>query len=150
MKSFSDICMKCLNPQVKINKMINEHTVNYHPSPSELTSRIHPLIFLWTPRGFIFTPECFLNFLKPIFRTMVAEKFQIPGVKITGKCIFWVKKLNLFIFTYVPKQKSLPDSYHYYCRQEEVNHFPQKWFFIFPQQKGRKIMELKKWPKLNL
>ena len=37
----------------------------------------------------------------------------------------WVKKLNLFIFTYVPKQKSLPGYYHYHCRQEEVNHLPQ-------------------------
>ena len=26
---------KCLNPQVRINKMVNEHTVYYHPSPSE-------------------------------------------------------------------------------------------------------------------
>ena len=67
--------------------MVNEHTVDYHPSPSELTLRIHPLIFLWTPKGFIFSPEGFLNFFKPVFRTMVAEKFQIHGVKITGKCM---------------------------------------------------------------
>ena len=63
--------------------MVNEHTIDYHPSPSELTSRIHPLIFLWTPKGFISSPECFLDFFKPIFRNMVAEKFQKPGVKIT-------------------------------------------------------------------
>ena len=30
-----------LNPQVRINKMINEHNVDYHPNPLELTSRIH-------------------------------------------------------------------------------------------------------------
>ena len=65
--------------------MVNEHTVDYHPSPSELTSRIHPLIFLWAAKGFIFSPECFLNFFKPAFRTMVAEKFQIHGVEITEK-----------------------------------------------------------------
>ena len=60
MNFFSDICMKSLNPQVKINKMVNEHTVDYTPpSPSELTSRIHPLIFLWTPKEFIFSPEYF-------------------------------------------------------------------------------------------
>ena len=35
MKIFSDICMKYLNPQVRINKMVNEHNVDYHPSPSE-------------------------------------------------------------------------------------------------------------------
>ena len=67
MKFFSDICMKYLNPQVRINKMVNEHTVDYHPSPSELTSRIHPLIFLWTPKGFMFSPECFLNFFSNLY-----------------------------------------------------------------------------------
>ena len=51
---FSGICIKYLNPQVRINIMINEHTV---PSSSELSWRVHPLIFLWTPKGFIFSPE---------------------------------------------------------------------------------------------
>ena len=32
---------KYLNPQVRTNKMAEEHNVNYHPSPSEITSRIH-------------------------------------------------------------------------------------------------------------
>ena len=41
---------KYLNPQVKINKTKNKHTVSYHPSPSKLTLRIHPLIFPWTPK----------------------------------------------------------------------------------------------------
>ena len=49
-----------LNPQVRINKMVNKHTVNYHPSPSQLISRINPLIFLWTPNGFI-SQESFLR-----------------------------------------------------------------------------------------
>ena len=57
---------ECLNPQIRISKMVNEHTVDYHPSPSELTSRIHPLIFLWTPRGFI-SPEYLLNFFSNLF-----------------------------------------------------------------------------------
>ena len=35
-----------LNPQVRINKTVNKHTVNYDPSPSQLNSSIHPLIFL--------------------------------------------------------------------------------------------------------
>ena len=50
-----------LNPQLRINKMVNKHTVDYHPSPLPLTSRIHPLIFLWTPKGFI-SPIYFFNF----------------------------------------------------------------------------------------
>ena len=28
---------ECLNPQVRINKMANEHTIDYRPSLSELT-----------------------------------------------------------------------------------------------------------------
>ena len=53
-------------PQVKITQMVNEHTVDYHPSPSELTSRIYPLIFLWTPEGFI-PLEYFLNFFSNLY-----------------------------------------------------------------------------------
>ena len=71
---------ECLNLQVRNNKMVKKH--NYHTSPSEFTSRIHPLIFLWTPKVFI-SPEYFLIF----FFTMVAKKFQVHDVKITGKCI---------------------------------------------------------------
>ena len=31
--------------------MVNGHIVNYHPSLSKLTSRIHALLVLWTARG---------------------------------------------------------------------------------------------------
>ena len=74
-----------LNPQVRIKKMVNEHTVDYHPSPSQLISRIHPLIFLWTPKGFI-SPESFLNFflnlyippwLRKSFKFIVLRLLQI-------------------------------------------------------------------------
>ena len=57
---------ECLNPQVRINKMAKEHTVNYDPSPSEFISRTHRLIFLWTPKGFIF-PEFFMNFFSNLY-----------------------------------------------------------------------------------
>ena len=50
-----------LNPQVRINKIVNKHSVDYYSSLSQLTSRIHPLIFLWTSKGFI-SPESYLNF----------------------------------------------------------------------------------------
>ena len=77
-----------INPPVRDQQNgVNEHTVDYDPSSLELTSGIHHLIFLWTPKGFILSPECFLNFVKPAFRTMIAEKFQIHGLTITRKCI---------------------------------------------------------------
>ena len=43
---------ECLNNQVRIKKMMSEYTVDYHPISSELTSMIHPLIFLWTLKRF--------------------------------------------------------------------------------------------------
>ena len=56
----------CPNPQARINKMVNKLTVNYHPSPSQLIPRIHTLIFLRTPEGFIF-PKSFLNFFLNLY-----------------------------------------------------------------------------------
>ena len=47
-------------------QMLNEHVVNYNPSPSEFTSRIEPLIFLWIPKGFI-SPEYFFIFFSNLY-----------------------------------------------------------------------------------
>ena len=55
-----------LNPQARINKMVNKHTVDYHPSPSQLISRIHTLKDTWTRKGFI-SPESFLNFFLNLY-----------------------------------------------------------------------------------
>ena len=64
---------KYLNPQARINKMVNKYTVDYHPCLSQSISTIHTPIFLWTPKGFI-SPESFLNFFpKPQYSTMVVE-----------------------------------------------------------------------------
>ena len=75
-----------LNPKVRIKKIVNKYPVNYHhASLSQLISRIHPLIFLWTPKVFI-SPECFLNFflnlydpswLQKSFKFIVARLHQI-------------------------------------------------------------------------
>ena len=46
--------------------MVNKYTFDYHPSPSQFVSRIHPLIFPWTPKGFFF-PESFLNFFLNLY-----------------------------------------------------------------------------------
>ena len=37
-----------LNPQVRINKIANKHSVNYHCNSSGLTSIMHPPMFLQT------------------------------------------------------------------------------------------------------
>ena len=125
-----------LNPQVKISKMVNKHTVNYHPSPSQLISRIHTVMFPWTPKGFI-SPESFLNFflnlyippwLRKSFKFIVLRLLQIH---------LWVKKLNLFNFTHAPKQNSPPGFDHYppadgNCPFHQNSIF---WRYFFPSRK---------------
>ena len=57
--------------------MWNEDTDDYYHSPSELTSRIHPLIFLWIPismDSYFYLSRTFLEFfVKVVYPTMVAE-----------------------------------------------------------------------------
>ena len=87
-------------------------------------------------------------FLKPVFCTMVAEKFQIHGVKITEKCIC-ESKSSIYSFLLLSLSKSLPQVL-IITTQVRRKLTISLVFCIFPQQKGRRIMELKKWPKLNL
>ena len=97
-----------LNPQVRITKIVNEHTVDYHPSPSGLTSRIHPLKFL-----------CFYCF--SVFM------FQIYGVKITRKYICKSKKwICSFLLTLL--SKVLPQV-RITPKQKQITHFSRTDFF---------------------
>ena len=148
--------------------MGNEHTVDYHPSPSELTSRIHPLIFLWTPKGFISAEYFFLKsyfardvFLKILFCVILQgiqnlapalpESRRGPGqVSNLWFYDYWKRYLWgknwIFSFLLISPSKTLP--------QAEGNYpFPRKAFsenLFFPHQGGGRIMKRKKWPKLNL
>ena len=80
---------------------------------------------------------------------MVAEKFQIDSVKITGKFICETKK------THAPKQNSPPGFYHYHPGRKKSPIPPKQHFlkiYFLPSRKGwgGGIVELKKLPKLNL
>ena len=96
--------------------MINKHTVGYHPSSSQLTSRIHPL-------------RIFLEFFPiPVNSTMFVEMFQIYGVKITGKYIYESKNW-ICSFLVEPQAKLSPGFYHY--PQTEGNYlFPPEQRFL--------------------
>ena len=132
-----------------MNKMVNKHTADYHPIPSESTSRIHPLIFLWALRVFSLTNISWI-FCQTCISHHACRNFWIYGIIYYWKINLWAKKLNFFIFTHTPQA---------FCPQVFItttlgrrNTFPLNtafWKSIFPQQKGG-IMELKKWPKLNL
>ena len=117
-----------LNPQARINEMVNKHTVDYHPSPSQLISRIQTLTFIWTPKGII-SPESFLNFflnlhipswLHKNFKFIVLTLLQIH---------LRVKTLNLLIFTYVQNQNSAPGFYHYPPGRQKLS-IPTKQRFL--------------------
>ena len=58
-----------LNPQVRFNKMVNDHSVNYHPNLSGLISQIDPLKFLWIHYRFISLQNICWVFLKPVYPT---------------------------------------------------------------------------------
>ena len=136
-----------LNPQLRINKMVNKHTVDYHPSPLPLTSRIHPLIFLWTPKGFI-SPESFLNFFLNLYiPPWLWKSFKVIVLRLLQ---YICESKNWIIFNHVPKQNSLPGFYHYPPGRRELPIPPEQRFLkiLFPEEKGERIMELKKIPKL--
>ena len=87
----------------RINKMVNKHTVDYHPSPSEFTSRINLLIFLWTPKGFI-SPEHFWNFfsnlyipswLQKSFKFMVLRLLENTFVSQKIESVYWWPQAKL-------------------------------------------------------
>ena len=99
-----------LNPLVKINKMVNKDTVDYYPSSSKLISRIHPLIFLWTPKGSI-SPKSFLNFFLNLYIPPCLQKrfkFIVLIFLAKGKKVESV----LFYFTHFPKQ-NFPTGFYY-------------------------------------
>ena len=137
-----------LNPQLRINKMVNKHTVDYHPSRLPLTSRIHPLIFLWTPKR-VYLSRIFLQFfLIPVYPAMVAEKFKFMVLRLLANG-FASQKIESVRFCLCHQAKLSP-------KFLSLRTYPYSifWRSTFSPAvmggggKGR-IMELKKSPKLN-
>ena len=99
----------------------------------------------------VYLSRIFLEFFpKPVYSTMVVEKFQSYSVKIIAIHL-WVKKLNLFIFNHAPKQNS-PRFLSLSSRQTGIAHSSRTSFFegifFFWGERGERIMELKELPKL--
>ena len=79
-----------LNPQVRINKMVNKHIVNYHLSPLQLISRIHSLIFL-SYMLLSLPPQAEGNY--PFLQNRVFSRSIFPQQKRGGGRIMALKKL---------------------------------------------------------
>ena len=94
------------------------------------------IIFLWTPKGFI-SPESFLNFLLNLYiLPWFRKSFKFIVLSIL-QIHLWVKKLNLFSFTYAPKQDSPPGFYHHPPGRWKLPIPPEQNFLkvFFPEQK---------------
>ena len=134
-----------LNTQVRINKMINKHTVNYHPSPSQWISRIHPLIFLWTPKGFI-SPESFLNFFLNLYiPPWLRKSFKFIVLRLLANT-FVSQKIESAHFYSCFQAKFSPGFYHYHPGRRNFSFLLNSvfWRSFFPQQnRGRELWRLK-------
>ena len=140
-----------LNPQVRINKMLNKHAVDYHPSPSQLISRIHPLIFLWTPKGFI-SPECILNFFLNLYNPPWLQKsFKFYSIKITANT-FVSQKTESVHFYSCPQAKLSPRFFTLSSWQTGIAHSSRT---VFPKdifswvRKGGEDYGVEKINKIN-
>ena len=110
---FSDICTECLNPQVRVNKMANI----LPPQFLKLTSKAHPLIFLWTRKGFEFPSEFSLNFFSNLYMApRLRKSFNFMVLGLLKKMHLWVKKifpsntLSQLLTIITPGRRKLPIS----------------------------------------
>ena len=126
--------------------MVNKHTVDYHPSPSQLISRIHTHISM-DSLG-VYLSRIFLEFFpKPVYSTMV-KSFKFIVLRLL-EIYLWVKKL--FISTHAPKQNSPPGLYHYPPGRRELPIPPKQRFvkIFFPEGKDGDDYGLEKNTKMN-
>ena len=139
-----------LNPQVRINKMVNKYSVDYQPNPSQLIWRIHRLMFPWTPKGFI-SPESFLNlFLNLYIPPWLQKSFKFIALRFL-QIYLWVKKLNLFIFTHASEQNFPPGFYHYPQADRNCSFLSNSifWRYSFLRRKGGKDYGVENTTKIN-
>ena len=135
-----------LNSEVRINKMVNKHTFDYHPSPSQLTLRIYPLIFLWTPKGFI-SPESFLNFFLNLYiPPWLRKSFKFIVLRLLANT-FVSQKIESAHFYSCSQAKLPPGFFHYPQWQKEITHFPRTAFsedLFFPQEEDHGVEKITK------
>ena len=125
--------------------MVNKHTVDYHPSPSELTSRIHPLIFLWTLKKFL-SPEYFLNFFSNLYiPPWLRKSFKFMVLRLLENTFVSEKLESVYFYSY-PQAKLSPWSLSSPLQAEENYPFPPNSAClksVFPKQKVGRVMDLK-------
>ena len=115
--------------------MVNEYTVDYHYSPSGFTSRIYPLIFLWTPKG-LMSPEYFLNFFSNLYIPPWLQKsFKFMVLRLLeNKFVSQIESVySCSQAKLCPRILSLP------LQEKKITHFFQTKCFknlFFPSREG--------------
>ena len=128
-------------PQVRINKMLNKHNVDWHPYPSRLASR--------TLVEFKYSRMLVEFSIKPIYSTIVRENVQIYDIHIPKRYIEY-----RHFYPWPPRQSKLspkvlssplsPPPPHPLSRQREISHSPQAAFF----RKSASSNSRKRWRKV--
>ena len=101
-----------------MNKMVNKHTADYHPIPSESTSRIHPLIFLWALRVFSLTNISWI-FCQTCISHHACRNFWIYGIILLLENKFVSQKIEFLHFYSYPPSILPPGFYHHHSRQKK-------------------------------
>ena len=143
-----------LNPQVRINKMVSEYSVNCHTSPSGLTLRIQPLSYF---SGFLWglsLSRIFDEFvLKHVYPTMIGKIFKFMVLRLLDN-VFVSEKIKSINFYSCPQAKLSARFSSSPPRQKEITHFPKAAFcenLFSRSRKGRGgHCGTEKRPKLNL
>ena len=118
--------------------MVNKHTLDYHPILSQLISRIHHLIFLWTPKGFI-SPKSFLtSFLNLDTPPWLQKSFKFIVLRLLANT-YVSKKIESVHFYSCPLAEFSPSFYHYSPGRRKLPISPEEYFLKihdFPSEKG--------------
>ena len=94
------------------------HTVDCHPSPSELTSMIHPLICLWILKRLI-SLEYFLNFFSNLYIPSCLQKsFKFMVLRLLEDTYvsrnLTMNLINLFLINYTWMVFTFENSFLYF------------------------------------
>lgn len=118
-----------LNLEVRINKMANEHSVNPHPIPSWLTSRIQSRIFHKT-FGVLSLSKHFLEFsVKAVYATMAGKFFIFMVFRLlVFRCVCKSKKNEFRDFYSCPPKQNSPLRTFYHPQAALVSHFKKRFF----------------------
>ena len=117
--------------------MVNKHIVDYHPSHSQLTSRTHPLIYLYAlSLGFIST-ESFLNFFLNLYIAPWLQKdFKFIVLRLLEN-IFGSRKIDsVYVYSYA--KLNFATGFYHYPPEGSYSFLPNSvfWRSIFSPAEG--------------